>query len=204
MKTLKVMAVMAALMLLEIFFTGCCNCEDPISDYYELDALSTHHLDNSGAEAVISESNSILKEAYGIGLVFSTRQISMADEPGFSFLISPALATSCRCEEWQYSSRDEILSITVTTLKDFNDQFPAGSNVTDLFRVYGNQQFLTMRAVEARALPVFYMIGQGETFEKQLLLTHGQPDPGEHQFRIDVRLEREVTLTHVTSAIVLN
>lgn len=120
-------------------FYSCCNC-DVITIYksYSHQTLSLKNLDNSGEQAMESDSLQLNKNAYGIRLYLIREEVVTAQhtQRNRSFLIPSVYAMKCECApECVYSAKDSILSIKIVTLHKFDDQHPENSDITDYFKI---------------------------------------------------------------------
>ncbi len=75
---------------------GCCDClETTLLDYTNCD-ISLSNLDNAGPEAVVSTSNSIRKEAFGLRVTVDRKE-DLCHNILAPLFITPAYAISCDC-----------------------------------------------------------------------------------------------------------
>jgi len=175
---------------------SCCDCPEPHKYQYKFEYLSAFNLDNSEANSVISESP-IPRNAYGIKLQMGLRELSL-DRNQFS-LFSQANAMCCFCGPvTTITPRDTITSLTITTTNRFDDNHPAGSDVTALFKVlrYGN--YVSIDSVIAR--PDTYFKRTETEFMELYLFT--PPDlAGEYSFKVDLLLSNDTHLSAITKSI---
>lgn len=119
-------------------FHSCCNC-DVETQYgnYSHKTVLLKNLDNSGAEAIESESLQLNKNAYGIRLYLEREKVAVAcGNPINSIFVQSAYATSCDCPpDFVYYANDSIVSIKIVAINDFDDLHLKNSDVTDCFRV---------------------------------------------------------------------
>ena len=126
--TKKVMFLFIAGFLISII-QSCCT------DYYthKWSGFEIQTIDNSGEEPVICDVNRIIsKDALGF-------RISMNDTVFYGIaqnfknfsLIADCKATSCGTE---WSRPHNITSIIIKTIFDYSEEFPAGTDITSLFK----------------------------------------------------------------------
>ena len=172
-------------------------------------SLSLMNLDNSGARPVESELLQLNKNAFGIRL-FLEAEFSPAlthQSRGGSFLIQSAYAVSCWClPEFVYTAKENILSITILTLNDFDSQHPANSDVTDLFRVA--RSFSTIENFVANRPHSFEVDIELEFWQEQeltidLLLMFPPSANNKQQFEVQVALSDGRILKQQTTEIEL-
>ena len=123
---------------------SCCNCIDPVIQHYTNKSISVSNLDNTGQEPIVSTANSINKNAYGFRLQLTREKLACL-EKRYSFFIQSTYAMSCRCPPpTQFMAKDSINSIKVFTIQNFDGAHPAGSDVSDYFKVYRGFSFTTI------------------------------------------------------------
>lgn len=133
MKLRPVLLVLLLPVLADFLITGCCDCPESTMLSYENCQLIVENLDNAGADPVITETDTILKEAYGIRLLVERSQPMCQHNtiPGFG---SAVFATSCSCDpDVIYTAIDSASAIKIITLNYFNSEYPANSDVSELF-----------------------------------------------------------------------
>ena len=157
-------------------------------------SLSLINLDNSGARPVESESLQLNKNAFGIRLYLEGEVISAATHRarGGSLLIQSAYAISCGCPPaFTYTANENILSIRIFTMNDFDSQHPANSDITDLFRV--GRSFSTVESFVANRRDSFegdveFEFWQEHELTIDLLLMFPPTANNKHQFEVQVAL----------------
>lgn len=175
---------------------ACCDCPEPHKYQYKFEYLSAFNLDNSEANSVISESP-IPRNAYGIKLQIGLRELSLNRNP--FFLFSQANAMCCFCgPDTTITPRDTITSLTITTTNRFDDNHPAGSDVTTLFKVlrYGN--YVSIDSVIARP-DTYFKRTEIEFMELYLFTPPGLA--GEYSFKVDLLLSNDTHLSAITKSI---
>lgn len=119
--------------------TSCCECRDQeFFPYYHCFATAMN-LDNSGLEAVQTQTDSLKASAYGIRFFIEHQdEICQLRKPTFSFM-NGAYAFSCDCPpDIVYQAENPIIAIRIFSVNDFSQDRPAGSVVTDYFRIFDN------------------------------------------------------------------
>lgn len=99
-----------------ILFPSCPSCDyDDIKTYYTCEGLELNHLDNTSQKPKIADLDSIYSPAYGIRITIldSLEIITIGDE---IFIMSP-----------------KITKISIETVYDLNSEYPANSDITNLF-----------------------------------------------------------------------
>lgn len=200
MKTRKVLLILFAGWVISMI-DSCCGCDIDEDFYYSISDLKTINIDNSGKKPVVisSTDKTVPKEAYGIRLTFSTKEIEVSMMPHVS-LIPSVYATSCDCGG-EVHAKDSVLSIHITTVNDFDGRHPAGSDVSEYFRVIDSHRYLTLDAYFPRRN---YHYGYcSDQLSSDCLLMTAPAITGEHQFQTEARLSDGRTLTSLTTPIML-
>ena len=173
-----------------IFYAGLCAlfmltsamcCDDDDSEgIIELTGIKLNQYNNTGAYPVIIENGQCPKEAYLIR-------------------ISPILET-------YYSTnilKSPIIAFRIITLTDFNEDYPAGSDIYKLFKEYPpmllsenfREHYLSSDCLD-KGQPIT-TITWGDFYK--VLLTY--PQPGNYQFRIELETEDGNILSEETEVI---
>ena len=147
------------------------HCEDWTSRGEDnLLGIEVHHLDNSGSNYTEAKNFRCPKEAYLMNI---------------------------RLTEWEYGYYDEItltspiVDFRIITLTDFNEEFPAGSNIYTLFREYPPGKNKKCQDTLEQGEPITsihndsYYANAGRFLKA--LLTY--PAPGDYQFRVELEME---------------
>lgn len=193
-KTLFVLS----LFYLAKFLIACCNC-GPIY-YYSINELIISNLDNSGKDPIESYSEIINKNAYGLKIRFTTLELTSGLKKR-SFFIAPTLATSCDCDKWEYAE-ESVQHIKITTIYDFNDSYMAGSDITDLFRIFSGGYFLINEYLTRFSFSQTILNVDKEHTRSLLLITPPE-NTGPHQFEIEVTLSDGRILQAQTIPVIL-
>jgi hypothetical protein len=176
---------------------ACCDCPELYVNQYKFEYLSAFNLDNSEANSVISES-AIPRNAYGIKLQLGLRELSLENRSHFS-LFSQANAMCCLCgSDTTITPRDTITSLTITTINRFDDSHPEGSNVTELFKVLKQGNYVGIDSVITQ--PAIYF-KRTETEFIELYLFTPPKEVGGYSFKVDLVLSDETHLSAVTKPV---
>lgn len=198
MKAKKVVFILLTGLVISIIDSCCGGCDIMDNFYYSISDFSAIHIDNSGKKPVeiTTADKTVLKEAYGIRLTFTSKQTDASLLPHVS-LIPSAYALSCEpCDTWH--AKDSVISVHITTMNDFDDRHPAGSDVSEYFRVKENNSYLTLDKYFATN----YKFRSSHCVD--CLLMTAPAITGEHQFQTEARLSDGRTLTSLTTPIMLN
>lgn len=184
----KVLIILLIPLLAELM-VACCDCEEPYSNFYSHVLLNISNLDYSGAQLVISSDGRVPAAAYGIRLQIARQQndqpLAMLSSPVF---ISRAHAISCDCPPpLEILPLDSITDIRIITLEDFDDAYPAMSDVSDLFRVFQHFNYLILdQFLEQTTWTLYY--DQDYLLELNCLLMQPPTRKGHHRFRVQLLL----------------
>jgi hypothetical protein len=118
-------------------FYSCWSCDPLTPASYSHKTLFLKNLDNSGERVIETESLQFNKNAYGIRLYLTReKNIISSVKQTNSFFIQSAYATSVPdCYKYLYSAIDHITSIKIFTLKNFDNQHPENSDITNYFKI---------------------------------------------------------------------
>lgn len=112
--------------------TSCCECTDwPSQPPFEIHDFSLLNIDNNGSWPVLSESESLNRNAFGLAIVFAGKQgraVSLRDTYPLA-LFEPVCCEKGKPSEWA------VEYIRIYTLTDFDEAHMAGSEVTDYFQL---------------------------------------------------------------------
>ena len=194
-----------------------CRCPNIERQYrvFSHKTLSLRNLDNSGREAVESDALQLNKNAFGIRLVLEREVISTSTTPpsrgkqANSVFIQSAYAFSWNClPPFTYSANDKIESMKIFSINDFDNQRPANSDITDLFRV--TRSFFTIENFVANHIRYEYPADSESDFDRwirelriDLLLMTPPTANNKHQFEIQVALSDGRVLKQQTTEIEL-
>ena len=199
MKLTKIIIVLIVPIMAEVGIS-CCHCSDPLIGHYTNKTFSVTNLDNRGSEVMVATAASVPKEAYGIRMQLG-REKTVSIIPPKSFFIQTAYATSCRCPPpIQLEARDSMTDIHVVTLNDFGANHPAGSDVSDLFKVFKRYSFSTIPDFIRRYNTILVSDDELELTLDVLLMT--PPDLNtSHSFKIIITLSDGRILQETTTPI---
>jgi len=187
-------------------FQSCCDCNvETKHENYSHKAMFLKNLDNSGENAIESESLQLNKNAYGIRLYLEREKIVIACAKRInSIFIQSAYATSCECPpEFLYYPSDSIMSIKIFTVNHFDNQHSNNSDITDYFRVSGSYS-----TVENHVANMHYTYADdfeywGQGLKLDLLLMTAPTANNKQQFEIQVALSDGRILKQQTTEIEL-
>lgn len=166
--------------VLSIFLlTGCNNdsgdsvIKTCVSDFI------LHPLDNSGSEPVVSGNNSFPKDAYILSI-----EMKLDSRPSDDF--------------YSYTKTEltnPITSIRIISLTEFNEYYPAGSDITVLFRQYPVAIRYPLHDYTMEGEPIVFMDYYNGYFYKALL---APPTAGTHVFQVRMIFQSGLILTKET------
>lgn len=142
MKLKKVAFILALIFLLRLI-SACCRCDEPSKLHYLFDEVLVQNLDNSGEYYVVSTSERITKEAFGLQIELSIKKESNYYSPR-SISFSSANAISCECVYEEYLPKDTISALSISTLNDFDSKHFAGDDVSSYFKVVTPNGFISI------------------------------------------------------------
>lgn len=127
MKLLRVFFLFILVLTLGATFNSCCE-----GYYYEWIFIQIKNRDNNE----MPQTNSISKDNYGIQInLIDRKYISI----NFNPFISQSYAYSC---EQQYTNIDEIDSISIISLNEFNNSYSENSDISSEFTASSEQIFV--------------------------------------------------------------
>jgi len=180
---------------------SCCDCPLTTEYQYSFDYISVYNLDNSGNELIISQTNIIPKKAYGILIDFSLLKVGLNNIQLEGFPVANAFDCFCPAET-QYTPKDTIVSITITTNNDFDNQHPAESNISDLFKLLGSDRYITIQEF-LRMSEKIYEYTKPENEKIDLFLLQPPEVAGEYSFKVEVLLSDNRLLTMTANPVIL-
>lgn len=167
---------------------ACCDCIEPTYFNYTNCSITINNLDNSGAEPIVTQSNTISKDAFGIRVVINRNENICKVETNKSLFIQSAYATSCDCPpEFQYLPLDSITSVKIITVNDFNSEHLENTEVSEYFFVYRGHEFYKIDEYVDNIETTLYDF-ENPTLEFDLLLMSPPTIGTEHQFQVTVEL----------------
>lgn len=182
-----------ALAIVTQIVIACCSCKQTTFGKYTHKSIDVVNLDTSGSEIIVARSNAVFKNSYGIELLFHRSRIACAMPVG-SLFISTSYAHSCSCPpEVEILAQDSITQVHVITLRDFDESHPAGSDISDYFKIrpYGNSyntlKYYDSVGAENYTSDLNHKADNLDRSERLLLMT--PPAIGKlHIFKVQVRL----------------
>lgn len=183
---------------------ACCDCLDPTYFNYTNCSLTINILDNSGAEPIVIQSNTIPKEAFGIRVIINRNEDICKAKTRKSIFFQSAYAIYCDCPpEFQYLPLDSITSVKIFTIKDFDSEHLENTDVSDYFFVYRRHEFYKIDEYIEGIETIVYDF-EYQPFEFDLLLMSTPTISTEHQFKMAVELSDGRTLNALTEVLELN
>lgn len=177
---------------------GCAGCEEALTNHYSFKSVAVTHLDNSGAKPIAS-SGPVLKYAYGVGVTIEREQLAMiSDVPRYSFFQS---AYACDCVGNEYIPKDTLSTFKIFTVNDFDDTHPAGSDVSDYYRISNLNAYTQLdHYVDMYGFDTLYGPSQLQSTLEILLMTPPTLNTT-HQFRIELVLTDGRVMEQMTTPI---
>lgn len=174
--------------------------EQVIEYYYVNCSISATHINNSGSVGVVTAEGPITKEAYGISLSIHRKENICLNEPQFNFpSFTPSYAVTKKGPRVEIFFVNKITDIKITTLTNFNATHPAGSDISEYFKVFSNKSFSSIESFVDE-----FQKGYGESpldFNCNLLLVNPPDNSGIFQFKIEAILDDGTFLETTTTAI---
>lgn len=119
------------LLLILLLVTGCCDCGPIEKEEYSSTFSSVQVLDHSGSRPQIT-ADSVLHSSFGLQLSYEKELIADSREKNPPEILYAAV--DCYCDEIFTDPADSIRAVRIFTKKALNEEFPAESEVTALFR----------------------------------------------------------------------
>ncbi|MCG8701609.1 MAG: DUF5034 domain-containing protein [Bacteroidales bacterium] len=179
----KVGYVIIAVFLMKIVIS-CCSNEEPIDYFYNYQSPKLYNLDISGKAAVISLNDTIPINDFGLMFEFEVSQMAILNNNATS-LFCKAYAYDCYYEPEQYSAGDSIISIQMISNGHINDDYPKGSDVTDLYYAKG-RSFKKLKQFVQKPDVIYYDKPLFETWEVKC--QYAEIMEGWHSFHVAVQL----------------
>jgi len=195
----KIYLFFVILAILDMTLSCCPETVDHGIFEYTHCGIKTFNVDNSGNDPKLIGSAEVPKEAYGISL-FIERSIDQCTYTSYqSFLFPSAYAVSnCHSEDIStYVPIEYITGIKIITLRDFDNDHLAYSEVTDKFYIFKDNKFISI--ADYICEKDFTIQGRENLQESLLLLLMDPPEINtEHQFSVEVTLSDGRVLTDTT------
>ena len=176
--------------------SSCCEQPEPITLRLSYCSLGIANLDNAGEAPVLSPSNRIPRAAFGLNLALESREdICVAPLRWGNPFVATAYAAHCDpYQEFRIDNVDTVTRLSIATVADLDAAHPAGTDVTDLFRVFiSNARFVTVpdfltEDIFTQAPLAIWDESDAQQQQIALLLADAPPAGGEVQFRIRAEL----------------
>ncbi len=173
--------------LMAELIVACCHCLEPTYLNYTNCNLTVQNLDNSGAEPIVTNLNTIPKSAFGIRIVVNRNEDTCA-KSNKSLFFQSAYAFSCECPpEFQYLPLDSITSVEIITINAFNSEHLGHTEVSEYFYIYQKHEFFKINEYINNVKTVLYDF-ENPTLAFDLLLMSPPTIGTEHQFEVKVEL----------------
>lgn len=196
----KVLFLLCLPLLTEVLIS-CCNCAEPIVGNYRHTAIEITALDNSGKDIVVAESRGINRKAFGLRLNLIREMIvSVNKKSKFNIISSANAMTKCKCQDYSWLPSDTIKLVTIHSLKNFDENHDAGSDITGYMKVYRRYVFQTIPEYLAGIRTIVSYEGDLQV-QMDLLLMEPPISAGKHQFKISVFLSDGRILEQTTPEI---
>ncbi|MFZ6051015.1 DUF5034 domain-containing protein [Halocola ammonii] len=207
MKIKLTLAILVLPLMMEVLI-GCDNGYDSPVREIEVShcSLELSELDNSGAAPQLNYDDSITREAFAIRARIIRQEYSCRIEEGSNFhFISSAMAIyPYQDYDYQFVPLEEITSIRVQSVNQFGPDLPAGSDITDLFRVRSSQEFRYFTVEEYRSRMAIETFGyENRNLEFDMFLMEATDSHEEQQFKVIIELSDGRTLEATTEPIYL-
>lgn len=191
MNYIKIVLILFIPFLLQIIIS-CCECENTLRTLnFTNKSILLDNLDHSGSEIKFSANNTVIKEAYGIYVRVLREEISLFN-PIKSLSLQGAYACSCS-EDIRYLPKENVTSVQVITLRDFDAKHPTNSDVTSFFKVFEHVdsnyeiKYTTIADYFKRLNETHYNGGIAETSFNIFLITPPS-EAGNQQFKVRITL----------------
>ena len=198
-KNIKVALLVLIFPLLVDMGIACTPNHKSDGGLYSNKSFSVSNLDNSGRNTFITTTDSVLKKAYGIRLHL-VREIFVTNKSPQYIFIQSAYADSPPIYYHDYLPLDSIVSMQIFTINDFDDFHPAGSEITDYFKVYQNYSFTPIKEYLNKASKIYSHLSDLQVDIDMLLMTAPIINT-KHQFKIQIKLSDGRILTQETTMI---
>lgn len=130
-------ALIAVFYYLLVLVNGCCHCEPERTRFYKTEGIIAQNVhfeivgDTAFSYSIVNK-DSLARMKYGLQIQFDTKETVFSK---FEFKGLIPAANACKCSPDYYSPRDTLKSIRIFTLKDFDASHPAGSELSDYFKL---------------------------------------------------------------------
>lgn len=199
---LRKVAVVFSIPFVVNLILSCCNCLETSHIEYANCGLSLAVLDNSGRAPVVSTSNEIDKDAFGIRVRVSRKE-GICLRKINPVLMASAFATSCECPpELLFHPIDSIVSVKVITIHDFDTKHRANADISDLFNILSWSEFQSIDEYVGSLSNELYRREELE-LSFHLLLMFPPENIGAHQFEVQISLSDGRVLKELSETVKL-
>jgi hypothetical protein len=196
MKTKKSIILFLLLVPIAELFYSCGPCDDITTKHisYSHKTIFLKNLDNSGAQAVETDSLQLNKNVYGIRLYLTKEKNTVAHtKPINSIFTQSAYAFHRECPpEYIFSPSDSIKSIKIFTLNTFDNQHAKNSDITSYFRIAHSyskiEDYVKNMAFTYEYNSDFETFPEKDVMRIDLLLMTAPKTSNNQQFKIQVVL----------------
>lgn len=196
----RAICILTVILVLDVL--AACNCPDPQLFKYTNSSLLVEHLDNRGQSPVAITGGSALKAAYGIRMTIHCETTVFNTVP-VGLLLNRSYATSWECPEpIQYHAKDSIVALRIISLGDFDNDHPAGSDISSAFKLFREQGFVSITDYLEEKPTVFYM-EENKNIVLDALLISPPVNDGDYSFRVEIETSDGRQLIQDTSEILL-
>jgi hypothetical protein len=212
MKFFRVIGILLILLVVSLTTKRCStdrNCPKVKSYESSFSSFEIHQLDGEELISIMNPSGVVApsgcRKDFGIEFVFEMENTEIANcKPVHSLFIQSAYAD---CPTPNYNPKERIISIQVFSDKGFDETHPAGTNITEFFKIYEteykqNQWYVILIPFESyfKSLPAYF--DSKPSFIKYLcVLTATTIEAGEYEFTFVVSLSDERTLEKSIKAV---
>lgn len=170
---IKAFILIHLIMLLSFLINSCCT------DYYCLyiEGIKVQNYDNSGINPELQLNDTIPALAFMLELSFITNEQICKLFHGVNIGIGTANAISC---DFIIEFENQISDLSIYSTADFNDEFPAGADLSELFKSKSIDELNQTLKTEYKGLNFNYYLLKKPNWESihqfiiQIELTNGQ------------------------------
>ncbi len=122
--------------------SSCCHCKEITYDEYTNCRVELHNISK-----LAGESDTITANEYILRVIVYRSQEDLCDASvdNYFFISSANAAIDCFCPpDVILLPIDSIVSLKVITVKDFDDDYSSGSDITKLFSIYKYQSYISI------------------------------------------------------------
>lgn len=174
----KSIVVLALLLMVDLLIACCGGCPEPIIGNYSNCSTTIENLQITQKSSTVTESKSLSKYHYGIRVTIQRSEDVCMKRNNSLFTQS---AYACDCDFDKYFPRDSIVAVVVKTENDFDEEHPAGSDISDLFEVDERYYIGISDYIETIELIEYDNVG---TFEFDLVMRNPPTIGTKHQFEV--------------------